>query len=619
MTEGPLVSVVIPTYNRKHMLARCIDSVLAQTYRNLEIVIVDDCSTDGTMEFVESKYGAVEDVNIVYVRNDENRGAGASRNIGVSYANGDYIAFHDSDDEWRNDKLEKQMTLFAECGQDTGAVYSMFYMNGEDSIAFPPLDLDIAKKSGHIFDMLLCHPLIGMITLVVKKDVFLETGGFNESLNSLEDYELTIRIAQKYNIMLVEETLAVAHESENSVGKRNRDKIVTQCYIMDLYREELDRAGLKARKFELVYLEACEYQEEVFFCQYMLQLSEDSGYLALAQEKWEELQERKNREKSAVKYVGSECFDKLKELAVSYLAHNYDYCYLDAMHEKNRQQGTDTIVVGSSHAMNGIVEECFDRDIINFSISSQDIYYDFLHIKKACQEGRRPIKTCIINIGYYMLFQDLSLSKQMNYLVRKVYEPLFHDIHFMKSGEAYSPLRETLESGKGIFSAELIGMLCQEWSRRAVMEQGSYYGELVNRRGNNALVLEGVEWGRLPEPEKEAYAKKRAFAHNRLYAHKESRIENGRLIEEMTAYLYERNVRTVFAIFPFTKWYNRYINPEYRKDIYQILDGLKLPVEFFDMNELEYFDDGDFLDTDHLNEEGAKKASGLLNQFLREE
>lgn len=619
MTEGPLVSVVIPTYNRKHMLARCIDSVLAQTYRSFEIVIVDDCSGDGTMEFVESRYGDVADVNIVYVRNDENRGAGASRNIGVSYANGDYIAFHDSDDEWRSDKLEKQMTLFSKCGQETGAVYSMFYMNGPDSLAFPPMDLDITKKSGHIFQMLLCHPLIGMITLVVRKDVFLETGGFNERLNSLEDYEFTIRVAKGYAIVLEPDVLATAHESENSVGKRNRDKIVTQCYIMDIYRDELARSGLKERKFELVYMEACEYREEVFFCRCMMQLFEDPDYLTLAREKWEELRERKSREKSAVKYVGSECFDKLKKLAVSYLAHNYDYCYLDAMHDKNRQQGTDTIVVGSSHAMNGIVEECFDRGIINFSISSQDIYYDFLHIKKACQEGRRPIKTCMINIGYYMLFQDLSLSKHMNYLVRKVYEPLFHDIHFMKSGETYSPLRETLESGKGIFSAELIGMLCQEWSRHAVMEQGSYYGELVNRRGNNTLALEGVEWERLSESEKDAYAKKRASDHNRLYSHKESRIENGRLIEEVATYLYERNIRTIFVIFPFTKWYNRYINPEYRKDIYQMLDGLKLPVEFFDMNELECFDDGDFLDTDHLNEEGAKKASRLLNQFLREE
>ena len=104
-----LVSVIIPTYNRKHTIRRSIDSVLAQTYRAFEIIIIDDCSTDGTMEYVHELYGDITDVNIIYVKNDNNIGPGASRNIGVSYASGEYIAFHDSDDEWLPHKLEKQM------------------------------------------------------------------------------------------------------------------------------------------------------------------------------------------------------------------------------------------------------------------------------------------------------------------------------------------------------------------------------------------------------------------------------------------------------------------------------------------------------------------------------
>lgn len=198
MDSNLLVSVIIPTYNRKHTLKRCVDSVLAQTYRNFEIIIVDDCSTDGTMEFVEETYGDISEIPIVYVRNDSNMGAAASRNTGVAYAQGEYIAFHDSDDEWLPEKLEKQMRHFARCNQEVGAVYSMFYMNGKDSCLYPPENLELACKSGYIFYTLLLNPLIGMITLLVKKSVFLEVGGFNEQLNSLEDYELTIRIAQNY-------------------------------------------------------------------------------------------------------------------------------------------------------------------------------------------------------------------------------------------------------------------------------------------------------------------------------------------------------------------------------------------------------------------------------------
>ena len=191
--EKELVSVIIPTYNRKHTIKRCIDSVLAQTYRAFEIIIVDDCSTDGTMEYVDELYGAITDINIIYVRNDDNLGASASRNVGVSYANGDYIAFHDSDDEWLPDKLEKQMAAFLQADEKVGLVYSMFEHRGEKySEVYPPKSVDLSVKTGCVLSTVLINPLVGMITLVMRKEVFLKLGGFNEQLRSLEDYEFTI-------------------------------------------------------------------------------------------------------------------------------------------------------------------------------------------------------------------------------------------------------------------------------------------------------------------------------------------------------------------------------------------------------------------------------------------
>lgn len=284
---SPLVSVIIPTYNRKKTLKRCIDSVLQQSYRNFEIIIVDDCSTDGTMEFVEAEYGNIADINIIYVRNDSNLGAAASRNVGVSYANGEYIAFHDSDDEWYHDKLEKQMHHFVRCGTHVGAVYSLFYMNGREQYIYPPKHVDMSRKSGYVFYTLLLNSLVGMITLVIKKSVLTRVGGFNEQLNSLEDYELTIRVAQKYAIDLVDEVLAVAYESENSVGKRAKEKIETQCFIMDTYKNELALAGMKRQKFEMVYREASGYQCEEFFRECVMTLLDDEDYLSYAHEKWD--------------------------------------------------------------------------------------------------------------------------------------------------------------------------------------------------------------------------------------------------------------------------------------------------------------------------------------------
>lgn len=297
MDQTPLVSVIIPTYNRRNTLKRCIDSVLKQTYRHFEIIIVDDCSVDGTMEFLETEYGAVADIDIVYIRNDRNIGVSASRNVGVSHANGEYIAFHDSDDEWYLDKLEKQMERFVRCGENVGAVYSLFYTNGTGSEIYPPSDVEMTYKTGSVFHTLLINSLIGMITLLMRKSVFIEIGGFNEQLNSLVDYELTLRIAKKYEIELVDEVLAVAYKSENSVNRRNGDKIITQCYIMNLYREELALSGLKKQKFEMVYHEACTYQCEEFFCSCIKQLSKDQDYLSYVQEKWEKLHPSSHPEK----------------------------------------------------------------------------------------------------------------------------------------------------------------------------------------------------------------------------------------------------------------------------------------------------------------------------------
>ena len=101
----PLISVIMPTYNRAHTLPRAIRSVLAQTWENLELIIADDASADNTRQLVL----AIPDRRLKYVRNEINRGAAAARNLGLSHARGEYIAFQDSDDEWLLDKLTIQM------------------------------------------------------------------------------------------------------------------------------------------------------------------------------------------------------------------------------------------------------------------------------------------------------------------------------------------------------------------------------------------------------------------------------------------------------------------------------------------------------------------------------
>lgn len=103
--ENPLVSVVIPTYNRAHIIGRTIDSVIQQSYKNLEIIIVDDGSKDNTEEVINN----IKDPRIRYIRNETNQGASITRNNGVAAANGEYVAFLDSDDVWLPKKVEWQL------------------------------------------------------------------------------------------------------------------------------------------------------------------------------------------------------------------------------------------------------------------------------------------------------------------------------------------------------------------------------------------------------------------------------------------------------------------------------------------------------------------------------
>lgn len=106
--NNPKVSVIIPTYNRAHLIGRAIKSVLNQTYKDFEIIIVDDGSTDKTEEVVKD----FKDERVRYIRREKNKGGSAARNTGIKAARGEYIAFQDSDDEWLPEKLEKQMKAF---------------------------------------------------------------------------------------------------------------------------------------------------------------------------------------------------------------------------------------------------------------------------------------------------------------------------------------------------------------------------------------------------------------------------------------------------------------------------------------------------------------------------
>jgi glycosyltransferase involved in cell wall biosynthesis len=199
-----LVSVVIPTYNTSNFLIKAIQSVINQTYKNWELIIVDDGSTDQTRQIVEEFQK--KDSRIKYFFQN-NKGQGAARNLGIKNANGVYIAFLDSDDEFFENKLERVMSYFVK-DKNIAFIYSDASIIGDNLYQKRRSEV-VTPYSGEIYKKLLFNNFITTSTVVVKKEVLQNCGLFDESdlLRNFEDYDLWLRIAKKYKIEYIPEVL----------------------------------------------------------------------------------------------------------------------------------------------------------------------------------------------------------------------------------------------------------------------------------------------------------------------------------------------------------------------------------------------------------------------------
>lgn len=196
------ISVVIPSYNRKDFLKRSIDSAINQTKKPLEVIVVDDGSTDGTETMIKSDYDFVKFIK------QKNKGVSAARNIGIKVSIGEWICFLDSDDEWKKDKLEKQINAMK-----SNPGYKFFHSN--EIWIKNGIRINQKKKhkkyGGDIFDKCLDMCRISPSSVMINKTVFDEVGNFNEDLVVCEDYELWLRICDKYRVFFIDEPLIIKY------------------------------------------------------------------------------------------------------------------------------------------------------------------------------------------------------------------------------------------------------------------------------------------------------------------------------------------------------------------------------------------------------------------------
>lgn len=261
------VSIILPTYNREHMVGKAIESVLKQSYTDFELIIIDDGSTDKAEQVIAS----YNDKRIRYYRMQENGGQSKARNRGMQMAKYDYLAFEDSDDLWRPEKLEVQMNAMKKADLDVGIIYHKFqYDLGEEhSIILPDQHIPLENKSGDIYKQLLKDNLVGMPTILIKKECIKEVGGMDESLRCLEDYDFVLRIAKRYKAIFLDEIYVDANYSSTGVSCGTGSQyLIASCMLLAKYKadylaidtfnhrlevilRDADRLGVKERIVQL--------------------------------------------------------------------------------------------------------------------------------------------------------------------------------------------------------------------------------------------------------------------------------------------------------------------------------------------------------------------------------
>lgn len=262
---NPLVSIIVPAYNCAHFLPEALDSILAQQYPNIEVIVVDDGSSDGSAEIAEA-YGSP-----VKVIRQKNQGPAAARNRGVRESRGEYLAFLDGDDVWLPGKLLAQLEYFAS-HKEVGIVYGNFKrwrMN--EAGDYPPKEAFITseqnggivdRESGWIYHQLLLDSIICIITAVIPRSLFETLGGFDESLRVGEDYDFWLRASRLVQAHKLARDVALYRTNNSSTTHITRPINYEQVVLLRVVEKyglaspngvAISEKQIRARLFKLAF------------------------------------------------------------------------------------------------------------------------------------------------------------------------------------------------------------------------------------------------------------------------------------------------------------------------------------------------------------------------------
>lgn len=249
-----MVSIVIPVYNRADIIERTINNILQQTFEDIEVIVVDDGSTDN-IDVVMQGYN---DNRVHYIKTKENKGACHARNVGVNSAKGEYIAFQDSDDLWRAEKIEHQLKCLTRADADICICrMDQIYENGVrkefHGEMFNQESINLENELGKSF--------FSTQLIFGKKSCFLEEP-FDETFPRFQDWDLGIRLVKKYKIVFLDEILVERYLQSNSVSNNSNKGYIAGKLLLEKYRDDYIQYPKAKAKFLAFYAKLQELNNE---------------------------------------------------------------------------------------------------------------------------------------------------------------------------------------------------------------------------------------------------------------------------------------------------------------------------------------------------------------------
>jgi len=230
------VSIIIPTHNRVELLKRALESCFSQTYKNIEIIIINDCSTDGTKEYLDS----LDSIKVIH--NPKSLRAPKSRNLGAEHSTGEYLCFLDDDDVLLPRKIEKQVRKFQELDNPNVGILSCDSLEIRKDKSFV---VENRKKGNLHKDLLAKYCVVGgTLTLLIKREAFYKAGMFDVQLRSNQEYDLMIRIARDYEFDFVPEVLVHKYETDGQISTDFKKKSAGTRYLIIKSQSEYRKYGL---------------------------------------------------------------------------------------------------------------------------------------------------------------------------------------------------------------------------------------------------------------------------------------------------------------------------------------------------------------------------------------